>query len=222
MSQVFSLAQNDKVVLENSNSSAMDKLALGMNWSVIQRGGSLGRLASRMLGGSVQAILQEGIDFDVSVVCINKDNSIGEYVTATNLKNKNTSITHSGDDATGDADGDDGADNEIINITASQVPADVKAMFFTLTIASDHTLDQAPDAMARIYDTHRTVRDTKSNMHFAEFQISGQAKYRGMKGLILAKIQRSTIDENKWELTIIDRPEQTDSLRVLAGICAGL
>jgi tellurium resistance protein TerZ len=222
MSQVFSLAQNDKVVLEKANASAMDHFAVGMNWSAIQKGGKLGFLAGKILGDSVKAALQDGIDFDVSVVCIDKDGAVGEYVTATKHSNINNSIKHSGDDDSGDAGEDDGADNEIVNMELSKVPDNVQSLFMTLTIASNHTLDKAPSAMARIYDTHRTTNDTKSNMHFAEFGISGNNKYNGMKGLILAKVSRTPADPKKWELTIIDQPNASDSLRVLANICSSL
>src|SRR6188768_1515907 len=99
----ISLEKGQRINLEKSNGAKLQQVCVGINWGAIEKKGFLGLSKSK-----------EAVDLDASCALINGNKQLEEIIYFGNLKSKNGSVKHSGDDLTGDMGGDDGIDNEVI------------------------------------------------------------------------------------------------------------
>ena len=104
-----SLIKGQKISLDKESGHSLNKVFMGLGWDAVKKGGFLGRL---MGGGD--------IDLDASCVLFSADKQPLDVVYFGQLKSKDGSIRHSGDNLTGDGEGDD----EIIYVTLADVPAE--------------------------------------------------------------------------------------------------
>lgn len=131
-----SLSKGQKVSLTKDN-PGLAKVQVGLGWDT-----------NRYDGGS---------DFDLDSACFvlydsDKVKEDADMVFYNNLTHSSGSITHLGDNRTGEGEGDD----ESIKIDLSAVPADVKKLAFTVTIhdaeARSQNFGQVSNAYIRIFD----------------------------------------------------------------------
>ena len=66
------------------------------------------------------------------------------------LKSKDGSIVHTGDNRTGDGDGDD----EVINVDLSKIPANVVSLVFTVSSFTGQTFETVENAFCRIVNAN--------------------------------------------------------------------
>lgn len=95
----ISLVKGQKISLEKSDGSSLSKIFLGAGWDVAKKGGLFG-----MFGGG-----DGSIDLDASAILFDENNNVVDNVWFAQLKSRDGSIQHSGDNRTGDGDGDDEA-----------------------------------------------------------------------------------------------------------------
>ena len=110
----ISLSKGQKVDLTKSN-PGLKNLIIGLGWDT-----------NKYDGGN-------DFDLDASVFLLNaqgKVNSDKDFVFFNNLQGGNGSVVHTGDNLTGEGDGDD----EQITVDLSAVPAEVEKIAFTITI----------------------------------------------------------------------------------------
>jgi tellurium resistance protein TerD len=85
------------------------------------------------LGWDARSTSGEGFDLDASALALNSSHRVlgDEYfVFFNNLTSPDGSITHQGDNLTGEGEGDD----EVINVTLSRVPAEIVSIVFPVSI----------------------------------------------------------------------------------------
>ncbi len=108
------------------------------------------------LGWDVNAF-DTGADFDLdaSAFLLNsagKVSDIGDFIFYKNLVHRSGAVTHTGDNLTGEGEGDD----EAIMVDLSKIPAGVEKIAFTATIYDAEnrrqTFGQVANAYIRIYD----------------------------------------------------------------------
>lgn len=188
--------------VDDANSDKVDNICMGANWGAITR-----------KGGWFSKSTTESVDLDATVLLYDDNKvKVGE-VSFRNLRNSNSSICHSGDDRTGDTDGDDGLDNEIIKVDLRRVPSNVSYIVFILNSYSHQSFDEIPYARLRIYEG----TPTKVNNVLASYEatnMSGEA-------LVLGHMYRK---DGWWKFkadgvcsteTSIDRIANGSALRVL-------
>lgn len=111
---VISLAKGQKVDLTKTN-PGLTKLVVGLGWDV-----------NKYDGG-------QDFDLDASVFLLNGSGKVSggeDFVFYNNTTGGNGSIVHSGDNLTGDGDGDD----EAVKVAIKEIPASVEKVSFTVTI----------------------------------------------------------------------------------------
>ncbi len=125
----------------------LDQIIVGVGWDT-----------NKYSGG-------EDFDLDVSAFVLDESNNAKrdeDVVFYNNLTGANGAVVHTGDNITGEGEGDD----EQIKITLSKFPPDVAKVAFTITIhdaeARNQTFGQVSNAFVRIVDE----RTNEELVHF--------------------------------------------------------
>ncbi len=109
-------------------------------------------------------------------------------------------LHHTGDDQTGDQDGDDGLDNEIITVDLNRINSTVNSIVFFLNIYNneDYAGDFSgiPYAYIRMYEG----TPTKVNEVFAQYDVATKTDCAGMRGLVLGRLYRRN---GEWKFNAI-------------------
>lgn len=165
----ISLSKNSSVSLaKEAGSGGLRKIALGVGWDMVQAKGFLAKLT----GGS-----NESIDLDASCIAFDGHGGVADTVWFRKLTSDDGSIRHSGDNLTGEGDGDD----ETIAIDLERLSPAVETLVLTVTSFRGQTFDKVANAFARIVDL-------ASNRELARYDISESGSHTG---LILGSLKRS-------------------------------
>ncbi|WP_025564027.1 TerD family protein [Psychromonas sp. SP041] len=167
----ISLQKGQKISLEKSNGSSLTNLCVGVNWGAITKKGFFGTKTV-------------AVDLDASCAVFDANKTLLDVVYFGKLKS--TGIQHSGDDRTGDTDGDDGLDNEVINVNLSQLPANADQVVFVLNSFSGDDFKTIPFASIRLYEGTPTRVDS---IH-AVYDIANDAKFAGSVSMVLGKLYK--------------------------------
>lgn len=167
-----SLTKGQKISLDKESGRTLNKIFMGLGWDAAKKGGFLGRV----LGGGGD------IDLDASCVMFSADKQPVDAVYFGQLTSRDGSVRHSGDNLTGDGDGDD----ETINVTLADVPAEIHYLVFTVCSYRGQTFDEVANAYCRLVDDQ--------NREIARYAISGGGKFTAM---IMAKLYRHN---GEWKM----------------------
>lgn len=172
----LSLSKNQTISLEKTAGSSLSKIALGLGWDPAKPSGFFGRL----MGGGEQ------IDLDASCIVFDADLQPVDLVWFRQLKSKDGSIQHSGDNLTGEGDGDD----ESIFVDLQRLPGNVKYLVFTVNSFRLQTFDKVDNAYCRILNQ-------ANNSELARFNL---AEKGGHTGVVMASLTR---EGNDWAFKAI-------------------
>ncbi|OFA00698.1 TerD family protein [Duganella phyllosphaerae] len=160
-----SLSKGQKINLEKQGGGALGKVTMGLGWDAIKSKGFLG------FGSK-----SEAVDLDASVVMFDEGNSPVDVIWFRQLRSKDGSVVHTGDNRTGAGDGDD----EQINVDLGAVPASVKSLVFTVNSFTGQTFAQVENAYCRLVDA-------SNGQEVARFNLSVQGPHSAQ---IMAKVYR--------------------------------
>ena len=127
----INLSKGQKIDLTKTN-PGLSKITVGLGWDT-----------NKYDGG-------KDFDLDVSVFLANGDGKVEtekNFVFFNNPQNENGSVVHTGDNRTGEGDGDD----EQIKVDLSNVPANVEKIAFTITIYDAQERSQNFGQVSRAY-----------------------------------------------------------------------
>jgi len=116
-----------------------------------------------------------------------------------NLQSKDGAVKHSGDDLTGDMDGDDGLDNEVITIDFSRIGANISYAAFVLNSFKGQDFGSIPFASIRIYEG----TPLRVNEVFAKFDIAHGASFAGHVSMVMGVFYKRN---NEWKFNAIGEP----------------
>lgn len=163
-----SLSKNSSVSLaKEAGGGGLTRIALGVGWDMAPAKGFFAKIA----GGS------DSIDLDASCLVFDGAGNVLDIVWFQQLVSRDGSIKHSGDNLTGEGDGDD----ETIAIDLTRLPANVETLVLTVTSFRGQTFDKVQNAFGRVIDL-------ATNKELARYDISDSGAYTG---LILASLKRS-------------------------------
>ncbi|NHZ88073.1 TerD family protein [Massilia sp. CCM 8733] len=159
------LQKGQKISLDKEAGSTLTRITMGLGWDAIKTKGLFG------FGGKTQSV-----DLDASCLLFDESGSPVDVVWFRQLKSKDGSIVHTGDNRTGAGDGDD--EQILVDLTA--VPASVKSLVFTVNSFTGQNFAQVENAYCRIING----ADQKE---VARFNLSVQGEHTAQ---IMAKLYR--------------------------------
>lgn len=177
----ISLQKGQKISLEKTNGSALTNLCVGVNWGAITKKGFFGTKTV-------------AVDLDASCAIFDANKKLLDIVYFGNLKS--VGIQHSGDDLVGDTDGDDGLDNEVINVNLSHLPPNAEQVVFVLNSFSGDDFKTIPFASIRLYEG---TPDRVDSIH-AVYDIANDPKFAGSVSMILGKLYKHN---GNWKFSAI-------------------
>jgi len=170
------LQKGQKISLEKEAGGALSRVTMGLGWDVAKSKGFFG-----FGGGQGQPV-----DLDASVVLFDESSRPVDVVWFRQLKSKDGSIVHTGDNRTGAGDGDD----EQIIVDLRSVPPQIKSLVFTVNSFTGQNFSTVENAFCRIFDT-------SNGKEIARYDLSVQGSHTAQ---IMAKLYRHN---GEWKMHAI-------------------
>lgn len=184
----INLQKGQRIDLSKKSGAKLTNFCVGANW------GAITRQKKKFFGG--EKTVKEAVDLDASCLMLDANGQGLDIVFFNQLRSKDGAITHSGDDRTGDLDGDDGLDNEIISVRLDSLSAQVDQIVFFLNSFEGHDFASVPFASIRLYEgTPTHVKEV-----FAKYDIAADPAYRGHVSMVLGKLYRKS---GEWKFNAI-------------------
>ena len=175
---MVSLSKNQTVSL-SKQTSTLNKLHFGLGWDPIKKKGFMGKLFG---GGS------DSIDLDASCILLDQSGNQIDTIWFRKLNSSCGSVVHSGDNRTGEGDGDD----EVINVDLTRLPAQVEYLAFTVNSFQGQTFNEVENAFCRVVD--------QAGKELARYQLAEQGNHTG---IVIASLHRNG---GLWDFTAHGRP----------------
>ncbi|MEJ5993309.1 TerD family protein [Pedobacter sp. Du54] len=189
----INLQKGQRINLQKEDGSKLKNICVGVNWGAIEK------------SGWFSGTSKEAVDLDASCALFDGSKNTIEVVYFGNLESHDGSIEHSGDDLTGDMDGDDGLDNEIITLDFSKLNPTVEYIAFVLNSFRGHDFGTIPFASIRIYEGTPTI----VNEIFATYNISKGAGFAGHVSMVMGVFYKRN---NEWKFNAIGEPTKDRKL----------
>jgi tellurium resistance protein TerZ len=124
----LNLTKGQRLSLTKGDGTALAKIILGLGWDITPSAGT--------------------VDLDASCATFDKDKRLLETVYFGDKSSRNGAIKHSGDNLTGEGDGDD----EQIVVDLPRIGDEVQSIVFTVTSYQGQKFDVVDNAFVRIVD----------------------------------------------------------------------
>lgn len=171
----LTLSKNQTISLEKTAGSGLSKISLGLGWDAAKSG-----FFGKLLGSGGE------IDLDASCILLDSELKAIDLVWFRQLKSNDGSIQHSGDNRTGEGDGDD----ETINVDLQRLPEAVKHLVFTVNSFTGQTFEKVENAYCRIVNA-------SNKTELARYNLSERG---GHTGIVMASLSR---ESSGWEFKAI-------------------
>lgn len=135
----ISLSKGQKVSLEKKGGGGIARVRLGLGWDPVKKKGFF---SSLMGGGGGE------IDLDASCIVFDAGKSVIDTVWFRQLGSKDGSIVHSGDNLTGEGEGDD----EVIKVDVTALNKAAEHLVFLVSSFRGQTFDEVDNAVCRVLD----------------------------------------------------------------------
>lgn len=175
----ISLSKGQTVSLEKSTGGSLTNIRMGLGWDPVKPKGFF----SKMMGGN------ESIDLDASCILLDGNKKPLDVVWFRQLTSQDGAIKHSGDNLTGEGDGDD----ETISVALGNLPAAVQSLIFTVNSFRGQTFDQVENAFCRLVDL-------SNNQEVARFQLAEKGQHTGV---VMAVVSRAGAG---WNIRAVGTP----------------
>ena len=204
----INLSKGQRIDLTKKSSSGeavgtLTKFCVGVNW------GALEVEKKKLFGGT--KIVKQAVDLDLSCIMLYEDSENFDHLYSPDynpqmlakiglppgkLLSRDGALRHSGDDRSGDLDGDDGLDNEIISVDLTRIDPKIDRIFFFINNATNEDFYQIPFAKIRMYEgTPRRVDQV-----YATFDVTSDSAYSGRKSMIMGKLYKKN---GEWKFNAI-------------------
>jgi tellurium resistance protein TerZ len=165
----LTLSKNQSISLEKTAGGGLTAISLGLGWDPVKPSGFFGKL----LGSNE-------IDLDASCLVFDGELKPVDLVWFRQLTSKDGSITHSGDNRTGEGDGDD----ETIHVDLQRLPANVAHLVFTVNSFTGQNFEKVENAYCRVVDNSAT-----KGKELARFNLSEKG---GHTGIVMGSLTRAS------------------------------
>ncbi|PZF71238.1 TerD family protein [Taibaiella soli] len=191
----INLEKGQRINLAKADGRAVQTVCVGINWGAIEKKGLFGLTKTK-----------EAVDLDASCALFDENKGLYDVVYFGNLRSKDNSVKHSGDDLTGDVGGDDGLDNEVITVDFSHLHPSINYVAFVLNSFRGQDFGSIPFASIRIYEgtpTHVTEV-------LAKYDIAHGAGFAGHVSMVMGVFYKKN---NEWKFNAIGEPTKDKKLQ---------
>ncbi|MFK9093359.1 TerD family protein [Bacillus salipaludis] len=193
----INLQKGQRVDLTKGN-PGLSKILVGLGWDPVQSSGG-GGLFGGLFGGGGAA----NIDCDASVIMLGANDKLQnnkDVVYFGNLKSNDGSVQHSGDNLTGDGDGDD----EQIMVDLSRVPSHIQKLVFVVNI---YDCIKRKQHFGMIQNAFIRIVNPSNNQELIHYNLSDN--YGGLTCLVTGELYRHG---NEWKFAAIGSGTNAASL----------
>lgn len=198
------LEKGQRINLEKETGAKLTNFCVGCNWGAITE--------KRFFGLSTHVV---DVDLDLSCLMFDAEGKPIDHIWSPlyrfgdrkiglpngKLDSIDRALHHTGDDLTGDQDGDDGLDNEIITVDLNRVSSNVNSIVFFLNIYNNNEysgdFSGIPYASIRMFEG---TPDKAPKQVFASYNVATKTDCIGMRGLVMGKLYRRNGD---WKFAAI-------------------
>ena len=173
------LQKGQKISLEKEAGGTLTSVVMGLGWDVAKKKGLFG------FGR------EQSIDLDASCFIFDDNNNPIDLVYFGQLASRDGSVQHSGDNRTGEGDGDD----EQIAVALNRIPVNVKTLVFTVSNYTGQNFSQVENAYCRLVDG-------QTGKEIARYNLSAQGNHTAQ---IMAKVYRHN---GEWKMHAIGENSQ--------------
>ncbi len=185
----INLQKGQRVDLTKGN-PGLSKIMVGLGWDPVQKSSGGGLFGGLFGGGGSGA----NVDCDASVILLGANDKLqnnNDVVYFGNLKSKDGSIIHSGDNLTGDGDGDD----EQVSIELNKVPSHVEKLVFVVNI---YDAVKRKQHFGMIRNAFIRVVNPSNNQELIKYNLTDD--YSGKTSLIVGELYRHG---NEWKFAAV-------------------
>ena len=172
------LEKGQKISLQKQDGSSLAQVRMGLGWDVAGKGKSGGGFLGGLFGGGGSA---PSIDLDASCVMFSDQNQPVDVVYFGQLRSKDGSIEHTGDNRTGAGDGDD----ESLELALGQIPASIEKVVFCVTI---HDADSRRQNFGQVSEAFMRLVNLDTGVELARFDLGED--YSTETAMIFGEIYR--------------------------------
>lgn len=191
----INLGKGQSINLTKADGGTLQRVRMGLGWDakIVEKRG--------LFGGVKQ--IQKDIDLDASALLCDA-NGPQEIVYFGQLRSRDGSVIHTGDNRTGAGDGDD----ESIMVDLPALPAWVQHVYFVVNSYSGETFAEIDNAFVRVVDS------LAGDQELARFALSANGPFTA---LLMARVSRTA---QGWAFTAIGDPGQGRVANELAAMVA--
>jgi len=172
---VISLTKGQGVSLEKQAGHSLTRVLLGLGWDATPKKSLFGLVST-----------PQAIDLDASCLMFDSSGELVDTVWYNQLKSKDGSVVHTGDNRTGAGEGDD----EQIIVDLPAVPSNVTTLMFVVNSFSGDTFSEIENAFCRLVDSQQ-------DKELARYNLSCQGSHTAQ---VMAKVFRGA---GGWEMVAI-------------------
>ena len=170
----------------------LTSVIVGLGWDVAKGKGLFGFMSST-----------PNIDCDASAFLLDNQGKVVDTVYFGNLKSKCRTVIHTGDNLTGDGDGDD----EQLIVNLKNVPSHINEIVFTVNI---YNAKRKGQDFGMIENAFMRIVDKANDKQIAHFNLTDN--YSGDTSMIFGSLKR---ENNQWEFVAIGQGTQDGSINEL-------
>ena len=185
------LQKGQRIDLTKGN-AGLNKILVGLGWDPVQNNAnnSGGGFFKSLFSGSSSG---PNIDCDASVLMLTGDKlaSRSDVIYFGNLKSSNGAVSHSGDNLTGEGDGDD----EQVVVELKSIPSDYNRLVFVVNIYEAKNRQQH---FGLIQNAYIRIVNAATNEELVKYSLTDN--YANQTSLITGEIYRH---ENEWKFAAL-------------------
>ena len=200
------LEKGQRINLEKETGAKLTNFCVGCNW---------GAVVKKTFFGLSSSVVD--VDLDLSCLMFDAEGNPVDHIWSPlyqfrtrsprlglpngKLDSIDRALHHTGDDLTGDQDGDDGLDNEIITVDLPRVSSRVQQIVFFLNIYNNKEYDGdfsgIPYASIRMFEGSP---ERPPKQVFAQYNVATKTECVGKRALIMGKLYRRN---GEWRFAAI-------------------
>lgn len=191
----ISLQKGQKISLIKQGDNSLKKIVVGLGWDQ----------AGKSKNKGIFSFFSGNIDCDASAILLEEGKLVDkkDVISFMNLKHRSGAVVHTGDNLTGEGDGDD----EQIIINVDLIPERINKIVF---VANIFCARERKQHFGMIKNAFIRVFNAENNVELCKYQLTDE--YDGYTAMIFGEIYRYN---GEWKFNSIGQGTKADSIEEL-------